>query len=225
MRRIVPLGGGGLADPGLLSQILEMTGKDRPRVCYVPTASGDPVEAIEQFHATLPSDRAVATDLALFRMDGRNPREVLLAQDVIYVGGGSTANMLAVWRVHGVDRVMVEAWERGIVLTGASAGAICWFEDGVTDSFRPALDPLGDGLGFLPGSFCPHWDSEVLRKPVYHGLVDSGRITPGLAADDFAGPVFEGTELIGVVSSRPDAGVYRVLPGGRADPVRPTRSP
>jgi len=167
----------------------------------------------------------VATDLALFRMDGRDPRQVLLEQDVIYVGGGSTANMLAVWRVHGVDGMMAEAWESGIVLTGASAGAICWFEDGVTDSFRPALDPLGDGLGFLPGSFCPHWDSEVLRKPVYHGLVDSGRITPGLAADDFAGPVFEGTELIGVVSSRPDAGVYRVLPGGRADPVRPTRSP
>ena len=136
MRRIVPLGGGGLADPGLLSQILEMTGKDRPRVCYVPTASGDPVEAIEQFHATLPSDRAVASDLALFRMDGRDPREVLLEQDVIYVGGGSTANMLAVWRVHGVDRVMAEAWERGIVLTGASAGAICWFEDGLTDSHR-----------------------------------------------------------------------------------------
>ena len=131
MRRIVPLGGGGLADPELLAQILEMTGKDRPRVCYVPTASGDPVEAIEAFHATLPSDRAVATDLALFRMDGRDPRQVLLEQDVIYVGGGSTANMLAVWRVHGVDGMMAEAWESGIVLTGASAGAICWFEDGV----------------------------------------------------------------------------------------------
>ena len=143
MRRIVPLGGGGLADPALLAQILEMTGEDRPRVCYVPTASGDPVEAIEAFHAALPSDRAVATDLALFRMDGRDPRQVLLEQDVIYVGGGSTANMLAVWRVHGVDGVMAEAWESGIVLTGASAGAICWFEDGVTDSFRPGARPAG----------------------------------------------------------------------------------
>jgi peptidase E len=219
VRRIVPLGGGGLSDPALLGQILEMTGKDRPRICYVPTASGDPVEAIEQFHAVIPSDRAVATDLALFRMDGRDPREVLLAQDVIYVGGGSTANMLAVWRVHGVDRVMAEAWERGIVLTGASAGAICWFEDGVTDSFGPSLDALGDGLGFLPGSFCPHWDSEELRKPVYHELVDSGRLVPGIAADDYAGPVFEGTELIGVVRSRPGAGVYRVAPGGVTEEI------
>jgi peptidase E len=144
---------------------------------------------------------------------------VLLAQDVIYVGGGSTANMLAVWHVHGVDRVMAEAWERGIVLTGASAGAICWFEDGVTDSFSPSLDALGDGLGFLAGSFCPHWDSEELRKPVYHELVDSGRLVPGIAADDYAGPVFEGTELIGVVRSRPGAGVYRVAPGGVTEEI------
>ena len=162
-------------------------------------------------------------------MDGRDPREVLLAQDVIYVGGGNTANMLAVWRLHGVDLVMAEAWERGIVLTGASAGAICWFEDGSPTRSARRSTPLGDGLGFLPGSFCPHWDSEVLRKPVYHKLVDSGRMTPGLAADDFAGPVFEGTELIGVVRSRPmpactGSGREAVLRGH--NPLsRPTRTP
>ncbi len=194
--------------------MLALSGAARPRICYLPTASGDPVGAIAHFEelaASLPVD---GTTCSLFRRDERDLRDLLLAQDVIYVGGGNTANMLAIWRVHGVDRILREAWERGVVLTGSSAGAICWFEDGVTDSYGPTLVRLGDGLGFLAGSFCPHLDSEEQRRPVASALVASGAMAPGLAADDGAGIVFEGTEPVRVIRSLRHAGVYRVTAEG-----------
>ena len=146
-------------------------------------------------------------------MPNREPREHLLAQDVVYVGGGSTPNMLAVWRVHGFDRILREAWESGIVLTGWSAGMICWFEAAVTDSFGPQLAGMRDGLAFLPGSACPHYDGEERRRPVYQGLVADG-FPPGLALDDAAAARFVGTELCEVVATTPDARGYRVGPGG-----------
>ncbi len=127
------------------------------------------------------------------------------------MSGGNTANALAIWRLHGVDVALREAWERGAVVGGTSAGANCWFECCVTDSFGPALDPLRDGLGILPGSFCPHYDGEERRRPVYRALVDGG-FPAGYAADDFAALHFEGTELREVVSSRPGAQAYRVGP-------------
>src|ERR671937_688425 len=129
------------------------------------------------------------------------------------VCGGNTANMLAVWRVHGFDRVLREAWEAGVVLTGWSAGMICWFEASVTDSFGPQLEGMRDGLGFLAGSACPHYDGEELRRPVYTKLVADG-FPPGVAADDGVGIHFVGTELAEVVSVRNGAGAYRVGPGG-----------
>ncbi|NUT56906.1 MAG: peptidase E, partial [Thermoleophilia bacterium] len=129
-------------------------------------------------------------------------------------GGGNTANLLAIWRVHGVDRALREVWERGGVLGGWSAGGICWFEDGVTDSFGPQLRPLGDGLGFLSGSFCPHYDGEPERRPTYTRLVRDGALPPGLAADDDAALHFEGTELVEVVSQREGARGYEVTPDG-----------
>jgi peptidase E len=140
-------------------------------------------------------------------------REVVLGHDVVLVGGGNTANMLAVWRVHGFDEILREAWRDGIVLTGWSAGMICWFEAGVTDSFRPELDGMRDGLGLLPGSACPHYDGEELRRPVYRRLVGEG-FPPGLALDDAAAARYSGTELVEVVASRPGAAGWRVSADG-----------
>jgi peptidase E len=140
-------------------------------------------------------------------------RELALSHDAILVYGGNTANMLAVWRVHGFDRILREAWEAGVVLCGWSAGMICWFEAGVTDSFGPQLAGLPDGLGFLPGSACPHYDGEERRRPVYQRLVADG-FPPGLALDDAAAARFEGTELVELVSSAAGARGYRVDPKG-----------
>jgi peptidase E len=146
--------------------------------------------------------------LSLFRRDARDPRKHLLEQDIIYVGGGNTANALAVWRVHGIDRALREAWRRGIVLCGVSAGMICWFECSVTDSFGP-LAALKDGLGFLPGSACPHYDGEAHRRPTYHRLIRRG-FPAGHAADDGAALHFVGRKLYRCISSRSNARVYRL---------------
>ena len=136
----------------------------------------------------------------------------MLGQDVIYVGGGNTANMLAVWRVHGMDAALREAWEQGVVLCGSSAGMICWFEAGLTDSFGPQLEGMRDGLGFLPGSACPHYDGEELRRPRYRELVDGG-FPAGYAAEDGVGLHFVGTELAEVVAAEPGKRAYRVERG------------
>jgi peptidase E len=144
-----------------------------------------------------------------------NLRELALSHDAILVCGGNTANLLAVWRVHGFDRILREAWESGVVLFGWSAGMICWFEACVTDSFGPQLAGLRDGLGFLPGSACPHYGGEELRRPVYTSLVAEG-FPPGLALDDGAAARFDGTELVEVVARDPGARGYRVGPAGEA---------
>jgi peptidase E len=140
-------------------------------------------------------------------------RELALAHDLIVVGGGNTANMLAVWRAHGFDRILREAWEKGILLTGWSAGMICWFEAGVTDSFGPQLEGMRDGLGFLPGSACPHYDGEELRRPVYTRLVRDG-FPAGIALDDGAGAHFVGAELQAVVAADEASRGYAVMPEG-----------
>ena len=129
---------------------------------------------------------------------------------MIYVGGGNTANMLAIWRVHGVDKALKKAWEAGVVLAGSSAGANCWFDASLTDSFGPNLDPLKDGLKLLPGSFCPHYDSESLRRPRYEEVVGSGALPGGYAADDGVGVLFNGHDLEEVVASLPGQHAYRV---------------
>ncbi len=210
-RHIVVLGGGGFSmEPGwssLDAYTLRLTGKRRPRVCFVPTASGDSVEYVAKFLRAF-RGRADAGYLSLFRRDARDLREYLLSQDVVYVGGGSTANVLAVWRLHGIDAILREAWRRGVVLTGISAGMLCWFESCVTDSFGP-LAGLEDGLGLLPGSACPHYDGEAQRRPTYHRLVSEG-LAGGYAADDCAALHFVGRRLHRCVASRAGAGCYRV---------------
>jgi peptidase E len=156
---------------------------------------------------------ALVTHLSFYPWPPDGLRALALAQDVIFVSGGSTANMLAVWRVHGFDRVLREAWENGVVLAGWSAGMICWFEAGVTDSFGPELAGLHDGLGFLPGSACPHYDGEAARRPMYERLVREG-FPAGLALDDGAGAYYRGTELVEIIASSASAAGYRVTADG-----------
>jgi peptidase E len=142
-----------------------------------------------------------------------DPEDFLLTRDLIFVGGGSVANMLAVWRVHQLDRILRTAWQAGVVLAGVSAGAICWFEGGTTDSFGPDLRPFTDGLGLLAGSYCPHYDSEPARRPLFTSLIAAGLLPAGIACDDGAGAHFVDGELQGVVSGLPGAAGYRVVPG------------
>jgi dipeptidase E len=156
---------------------------------------------------------AEVTHLSFYPWPPGDLREFALAHDVILVSGGNTANLLAVWRVHGFDRILREAWEAGVVLSGWSAGMICWFEAGVTDSFGPQLEGLRDGLGLLPGSACPHYDGEELRRPMYRQLVRDG-FPPGIALDDGAGAHYRGTELESVIVSSPGGSGYLVTADG-----------
>ena len=211
MGHIVALGGGGFSmepdNPLLDDYVLGLSGRDHPKVGFVPTASGDSDEYVANFHEAF-ADRARTDVVSLFERDGRDLRALVLEQDVIYVGGGSTLNLLTLWRAHGLDVVLAEAREAGVVLAGVSAGALCWFEGGVTDSFGP-LRALPDGLGFLAGSFCPHYDGEPGRPEAFRSAVAEG-LPAGLAADDGAAAHFVDGALHAAVSSRPDAGLYRV---------------
>ena len=208
-RHIVAIGGGALdASRGILREILDLTGASRPRVCYLPTATGDHPSWIVGFYTRMGGD-VRATHLPLFERTRDDVREVLLDQDAILVAGGNTANLLAIWRIHGVDVALREAWERGIVLAGGSAGGNCWFEASTTDSFGPDLEPLHGGLGFLEGSFCPHYDSEEQRRPLYTRLVGEG-FPAGYAATDDAAAHFVGTTFDRAITQRDDARVYRV---------------
>lgn len=220
-RRIVAIGGGGFsvdpADPAhhrpedrrLDDHVLALTGVPRPRVLFVPTAGGDSESYRARFHAAFPPERARASVLTLFARDVDDLEAHIRAQDLIYVGGGSTANLLAVWRLHGLDRALRAAYDAGVVLAGVSAGMNCWFEASVTDSFGP-LAPLRDGLGLLPGSACPHYDGEAERRPTYLDLVGTRTLPPGYAADDGCALLFRDGELVEAVSSRPGARAYRV---------------
>jgi len=207
-RRIVAVGGGDVF--ALWDRVLDLV-PPSPRVLWVGTASAESPEYTLMVHDAL-RDRADVRRVDFFPWPPENLRELVLSQDVIVVGGGNTANMLAIWRAHGFDGLLREAWEQGTVLTGVSAGMICWFEAGVTDSFGPQLAGMPDGLGFLPGSACPHYDGEERRRPVYRKLVDEG-FPAGYAADDDAAPFFVGTELAEVWTVREGATAYRVEPG------------
>jgi dipeptidase E len=214
-RRIVALEGGGFSmepeNPLLDRYVLSLARSARPRVCFVPTAGGDSERYVANFYRAFSAFDCRPTDLQLFARTVPDLRSFVLEQDVVYVGGGSTANLLAVWRTHGLDRVLTEAWREGVVLCGISAGMNCWFSESVTDSFDLGrLAPLKDGLGLLPGSCCPHYDGEEQRRPAYRQLVGAGELADGWAADDGVALVFAGEELEEAVSSRPDAGAYRV---------------
>lgn len=191
--------------------ILSLAHKEKPSVLFLPTASGDDKDYIEAFYKCYTEDKCVPSDLKLFYREELDLRSFILKHDIIHVGGGNTANMIAVWKVHGVDRILKEAWEMGKVLCGGSAGAICWFEGGVTDSFGSSkLAPLMGCLGFIKGSICPHYDVDALRRPAYRDFLSNGSLPAGYAADDEVALYFEDTELKSAVTSRTDGKAYRV---------------
>jgi peptidase E len=193
---------------------LGLTGKREPRICVLNTAAGDDPRWAMLMYDRLAGHPARLSHLALFPMPNvADPADLLLSQDVIFVGGGSVANMLAVWRVHELDRIMRKAWDAGIVLAGSSAGGICWFEGGTTDSFGRELRPFTDGLGLLSGSFCPHYNSEPGRRPLYHRLISEGTLPGGIACDDGVGVHFVDETLTEVLADRPGSCAYRVSPG------------
>jgi dipeptidase E len=211
---ILAMGGGGFSDrpgdPALDRFVLELTGRPRPRICLLPTAGGDSESQIRRFYEAFGDELCEPSDVSLFRL-GRRPvplREHLLAQDAIYVGGGSLVNLLAIWRAQGVDEILREAWEAGVVLAGLSAGSMCWFRWGVTTSSGSPAPARG--LGFLPGSNSVHHDSEPARTPVYRLAVRRRTIPPGWAVDDGAALLFRGIGLVEVVAARRDATAHLV---------------
>ncbi|HLW47753.1 MAG TPA: peptidase E [bacterium] len=211
---IVALGGGGFLtepdNPRLDRYILSLARKSPPKICYVPTASGDSHYNIARFYDAYTVDRCLPSHLRLFSPKIKDLRVFVLSQDIVFVGGGATTYMLAIWRLAGLDAIFREAWEHGVVLSGISAGAQCWFEAGLTDTFGLPLRLQRDGLGFLAGSFCPHYDGEKHRRPAYHTAVADGSIPPGLAADDGVAVTYRGTEIAEIVASRPAARAWRV---------------
>ncbi len=213
-RLIFAMGGGGFtmepANPLLDDYVLSLTEAKEPRVLFLPTASGDTTAQINAFYARFGGRAGVPTHISLFRLgDLERPlQEIVLEQDIVYVGGGSMRNLLAIWSAHGLDELLIQAWRRGTVLAGISAGAMCWFEGGVTCS-SGAPEPMA-GLGLLEGSLTVHADGEPERLPVWLKSVREGALPGGWTADDGVGLLFRGQRLTRVVSSRPGAGAQRV---------------
>ncbi|MGY1741045.1 MULTISPECIES: Type 1 glutamine amidotransferase-like domain-containing protein [unclassified Blastococcus] len=200
----------------------------QPRLCYLGTATGDDPARLAGVYGAFAGSAVRVSHLSLFPMPTvADVRAHLLAQDVVWVGGGSVANLLAVWRVHGLDEVFREVWAAGVVLGGVSAGSLCWHVGGNTDSYGPQLRPVTNGLALIPASNSVHYDSEEQRRPLYQRLVADGTLPPGHATDDGVGLVYRGTELVEAVADRPGKGAYRVErgPDGTAveTPLAPRR--
>ena len=232
-RRILATSGGfvgtdlwGVVRPGgTLKRALELSGRTRPRVCFVLTASGDDPAYLATMYSAMSNAGCDLDHLALFPQPNRPPQEALAAADVIWVGGGSVANLLALWRLHGVDEAMHDAWERGAVMAGISAGSICWHVGGPTDSFGIELRLADNGLGLVPFGNAVHYDSEAQRRPLTHQLVASGELPTTFATDDRIGLLYEGSDPVEVVcddpAAYPDAAAYRVeVSGGQVVETR-----
>jgi len=213
MTHMIAMGGGGFSmEPDNLAldrYILDQTGKARPKACFLPTAAAESFEYIVKFYSAFTRLGAEPSHLSLFRLPTADLRGFVMEKDVIYVGGGNTRSMLALWREWGLDAILREAWQNGTVLAGLSAGAICWFEQGVTDSVPGQLGAL-NCLGYLPGSACPHYHSEVNRQPSYHQLIMNGQIQAGFGIDDSAALHYIDGQLQRVVRSKNSANAWRV---------------
>lgn len=202
-------------NPLLDDFVLSLAPRTPARVCFLPTASGDAAGYVARFYRAF-SGRCMPSDLTLFHSPvlprrpahTRDLETFVSQQDIFYVGGGNTLHLLALWRAHGLDRLLRQAWISGAILSGVSAGMICWFQASLTDSFG-GVAPLNDGLGLLDGSACPHYDGESERRPGFHQALAEG-LPAGYAADDGAALHFIGHELAGAVSSRRNARAYRV---------------
>jgi dipeptidase E len=216
-RRIIAMGGGGFSarpgDPELDAYVVEQARRPNPSICLLPTASGDPDDQIARFYRAFHELDCTPSHLSLFRLGSRpvDIRERLLAQDVVYVGGGSMSNLLAIWRVHKLDEILYEAWRRGIVLCGISAGSMCWFRAGITKSHGEPR--VASGLGFLPYSNSVHWSSEPERRIVFRTAVAEGEMPAGFGVDDGTALNFHGMDLVDVVKTQRSAGAFRVAAG------------
>jgi peptidase E len=183
-----------------------------PRICQINTAGGDQQYFNALFTEAGEAAGMAVTSLNLFPMPSvADPLALLLEQDVVWVGGGSVANLLAVWRLHGLDQPLREAWQAGVVMTGVSAGSVCWHAGGTTDSFGPDLRPVTNGLGFVPHSAGVHYDSEEQRRPLFQKLIASGEIPAGYATDDGVGIVYHGTDFVEAVTEVRGKGAYHVV--------------
>jgi len=203
---------GGNYNEAFVRYMAMLTGKPRPRLCYLPTASADRADGIISWYRTcapLNVEPYVQESFISSYRQTKGFDEVLLSMDGIVASGGNTLNQQAIWKAQGIDVILRQAWDRGIVLGGASAGSLCWFEEGTTDS-RPKELSIVKGLGFLKGSHCPHYDREAPRRPLYQKLIASGELKPGYACDNDAGIYFEDNDVKRVVSTRPEAKVYYV---------------
>lgn len=210
--RTVVLLGGGFSDQEhreLDDFLIESASVTAPRICFVPTASGDSKGYVERFYDGMAGYGCALSHLDLFRRSVVDLDAFLAEQDIVYVGGGNTANLLAVWRLHGLDRALRRAYDRGTVLAGISAGAACWFESCLTDSFAD-LSPFPDGLGLLPGSFCPHHNTEPGRPEAYRDAVSRGALAPGWALDDGVAARFCDEQLDVVFRVEPTADLHAV---------------
>jgi peptidase E len=212
---------------GLIRFALELSEAPRPKICFVGTAGGDNDSAIRACYGACVGENVEASHLALFMMPNvADARSHLLARDVIWVGGGSVVNLLAVWRAHGLDTIMREAWESGVVLGGVSAGSICWHVGGTTDSYGPELQPVTNSLALLPYGNGVHYDGNAQRRPLLNRLVATGELPRSYATDDGTGLHYVGTELREAVSEVPGRSAWQVDPdgaGGSVEVALPTR--
>ena len=212
-KQIIALGGGGFSqepdNPALDQYILKQTGKEHSKVCFVPTASGEAQQYIINFYAAFSQLNAVPSHLSLFKLPAKDLRDFVMDKDVIYVGGGNTRSMLALWREWHLDEIFREAYENGTILAGISAGGNCWFEECTTDSIPGELGVL-PALGYLKGSFSPHYSQEPERRPALHKMIVENAILPGYAADESAGVHFIDGQYHQAIRSAPDAQVYFV---------------
>lgn len=213
MRQVIALGGGGFSmepeNPLLDRYILAQSPKENPKICFIGTASGDAEGYVERFYNFFRMEKCEPTHLSLFKPHTHDIKDFIMNQDILYVGGGNTKNLMALWREWELDVVIRRAYDKGTILAGLSAGSLCWFEDGITDSYGSGLEPISC-LGILRGSHCPHYDGEEDRRPAYQKFILEGKIGSGYAADDGVALHYIDEELHKIVSSRVHAKGYRV---------------
>lgn len=213
MRQIIAMGGGGFLmepeNPLLDTYILKQSDKEKPKICFVGTASGDANNLIEAFYSSFEKYNCQPSYISLFRGHTDKIEEFILDQDIIYVGGGNTRNLLVLWKEWGLDSILKKAYQNGIILSGISAGSICWFEEGLTDSVPNQLNKL-NCLGILKGSNCPHFNEEENRRPKFKELIENGTMVSGIGADDGVGLHYIDEKLVNIISSRPKANAYKI---------------
>ena len=207
-RQIVAIGGG-FTSPAVMDYVLGLAHKKMPTILFINTATGDSAESLLRVYNKVAGLSCRASHLPFFDRTPPDLEKVIFSQDVVFVGGGNTKSMLAVWREYGLDQILLEAWKRGIILAGSSAGGICWFEGCVTDSYAVNYTAL-PALGFLKGSCCPHYDGEAGRQETYHRLIKESQLTDGFALDEGVGVHFIGELVHDIVTGKKGSRAYRV---------------